>query len=111
MCVIEIRVAARRRVLLRASAIHSDDASPRCFDFPAGKRLRYSLHMTVQPLLACGPDFSALFLVVAPVVNGIVTFIAGCVCSAMGNTRLGCWIMGASAVFVSVFVVFVQFVH
>ena len=59
--------------------------------------------MIVQPMLACGPDFSGLLLVFAPVVSSVVTFVAGGICSVMGNKRLGGWVMGTSAVFVGVF--------
>ena len=67
------------------------------------KRCAKSLPMTVQPLLACGPDFSGFALFLAPVANGVVMFVAGGICSAMGNKRLGGWVMGTSATFVGVF--------
>lgn len=63
--------------------------------------------MSFHPVLACGPSFSMLLLVLAPIGNFIVTFVAGAICSAMGNKKVGGWMMGLSAVLGSIYAAFV----
>jgi hypothetical protein len=59
--------------------------------------------MNIQPMLACGGGGILFLLVFAPVVNCVIAFVGGAICTSMGNKAVGGWTMFISAVFGFVF--------
>jgi hypothetical protein len=54
--------------------------------------------MNLQPILACGGGGILFLLVFAPVVNCVIAFVGGAICTAIGNKALGAYTMVISAV-------------